>query len=226
MPILGLVGGMSWHSSALYYRRLNEAAERRWGTGRTAESVLVTLPFADLQAAGQRGDWPAVTARIVDAARATAAAGAAAVLLTAFTGHIAAAAVEEALDIPLLHAGDALAAATKAGPVGLLGTAATLSAGLIEARLAAHGITVLQPDGANAAALDAAIQGDLAAGRVTPAAEAALAAAASALAARGARCLALACTELPLLSTAALPLPVIDGIDAHVSAALDWLETA
>lgn len=214
---------MSWHSSALYYQRLNTAAERRWGPGRTPESVLVTLPFTELQASGLRGDWDAVTRRIVGAARCCAAAGAALVLLTAFTGHVAADAVARTLDVPLLHAGDALALATGESPVGLLGTAATLSAGLIEARLADRGISVLQPDAETGAALDKAIHGDLAAGRTTPAAQSALEKAAVALADRGARSLALACTELPLLSTASLPLPVVDGVDAHVAAALDWM---
>lgn len=223
-PALGLVGGMSWHSSALYYHRLNAAAEGRWGTGQTPESVFVTIPFAPLQEAGRRGDWDAVTARIVAAAEACVRAGAAAVLLTAFTAHVAAAAVESAIDVPLLHAGDALASHAGKSPVGLLGTAATLSSGVIAERMKARGIAVHLPNETDAAALDRAIQTDLVAGKPTPAAQATLDAAAQSLAEMGAQTLALACTELPLLETRHLSLPVVDGVDAHVAAALDFVE--
>jgi len=226
MRRIGLVGGMSWHSSTLYYRRLNTLAEQRWGAGVTPRSVLVTLPFAQLQEWGRNGEWERVTDSIVGAARDCVAAGAGIVLLTAFTAHVAAPAVAEAIDVPLLHAGDALAAAVPGGPVGLLGTAAMLEAGHVSDRLTASGHGVLIPGAGARAALDDAIQHDLAQGRITDAAQAALDVAAADLTAQGAGCLALACTELPLLAPSRLPLPVIDGVDAHVLAALDCLESA
>jgi len=224
MRTLGLVGGMSWHSSALYYRRLNTLAEDRWGPGMTPRSILVTLPFAPLQAAGSRGEWDRVTDQIIRAARDCVAGGAGLVLLTAFTAHIAAPAVAAAIQVPLLHAGDALATAVPQGPVGLLGTAATLEGGHVRDRLLARGHRVLIPGAVTRTALDRAIQRDLAQGRVTPGAQAALAAAAADLAAQGAASLALACTELPLLVLDQLPLPVIDGVKAHVTAVLNDLE--
>ncbi|MCC5968655.1 MAG: aspartate/glutamate racemase family protein [Pararhodobacter sp.] len=226
MHTIGLVGGMSWHSSALYYRRLNALAERRWGPGVTPRSVLVTLPFADLQEAGGRGNWDLVTDQIVSAARDCVASGADLILLTAFTAHVAAPAVAAAISVPLLHAGDALAAAVPHGPVGLLGTAATLEADHVRERLLARGHVVLTPGAVFRTALDQAIQRDLAQGRITPGAQAALAAAAADLVSQGAASLALACTELPLLALDQLPLPAIDGVEAHVAAALNALETA
>jgi len=225
---IGLVGGMSWHSSALYYARLNAAAEARFGPHANLESVLVTVRFRDLLDRAGRGDWAAVEAAIVGAARHAERAGAEAILLTAFTAHFAAGAVAAAIDGPLLHAGDALAVECRSRGVrrvGLLGTAATLEAGVIAARLAANGIEALLPAAETAAAIDRVIREELTLGHASDAAGAALDRAVAALAGQGAEAVALACTELPLLLPRPSPLPLIDGVDAHVALALDACTT-
>jgi aspartate racemase len=219
---VGIVGGMSWHATALYYRRLNAASEARWGQGRTVPSVVVTVRFADLLATADRDDWTAVADAIADASHACVAGGADVVPPAAFTVHLADRAVARA-GIPLLHTGDALAARASADGVvrvGLIGTRPMLRGGRIADRLEARGLVVLRPEAAQAA-LDTAVGRDLAAGRPTEAACRALDAAIAEVAELGAEAAVLACTELPLLLPRAAVLPLVDGVDVHVAAALD-----
>ncbi|MEO1224316.1 MAG: amino acid racemase [Pseudomonadota bacterium] len=225
---IGLVGGMSWQSSALYYRRLNELGEDRWEPHRNPTSVLATLCFDDLLAAANDGEWETVDRLIVDAACRLKDAGAALVMLTAFTAHRAADAVTQATGLPLVHAGDALAnklAHDQIKRVGLLGTAATLNQGLIAERIAALGIAVVEPDPEPAQAVDQLILSELTRGRVTDEGIGTFERAAKNTLAKGADAIALACTELPLLAGHhRLSVPVIDGVDAHVEAALEQAE--
>ncbi|MEW5421448.1 aspartate/glutamate racemase family protein [Amorphus sp. 3PC139-8] len=221
---IGLVGGMSWHSSALYYARLNEAAEARFGPHANVESILVTLRFADLLAAADNDDWATVSDMIATAAQRAERAGATCILLTAFTAHFAAEDVAARLGVSLLNAGDALAAECRRRGlrrIGLLGTAATLGSGAIAERLAACGIATVLPDGGEAAALDDCIRRDLTRGDLSPAAGEAFDRAVDALRRKGAEAAALACTELPLLLPRQSPIPLIDGVSVHVRYALD-----
>ncbi|MEO0382691.1 MAG: amino acid racemase [Pseudomonadota bacterium] len=227
MPVLGLVGGMSWHASALYYRRINKEAERRYGSGATVETVLFTLRFADLLAAGQAGNWDEVNRQIVTAARRCADAGADLVMITAFTGHSAAKALEEQLPLPLVHAGDAFADAVSADQtVGLLGTQFMLDAGVIKARLQERGLRVVQADAPPANRLDDAILGDLTQGNMSPSARGALEDAINDVVDHGADKVLLACTELPLLiANGPADDLLVDGVTAHINAALNRMET-
>lgn len=221
---VGLVGGMSWHSSALYYERLNAGSEARFGVHANVESVLVTVRFRDLLDHADRDDWNAVAAAIAEAAQRAERAGAGLVLLTAFTAHFAAEAVAAGLGVPLLHAGDALAAEARRrgfARIGLIGTAATLRSGAIAGCLAASGIEAVSPDDAVAGELDRVIREDLTVGAVSERAGLAFDRAVADVAGRGAEAVALACTELPLLLPRPSILPLIDGVDAHVALALD-----
>ncbi len=226
---IGLVGGMSWQSSALYYRRLNALAEDRWGPHGNPSSVLVTLCFDDLLTAAHNGDWETVDHLIVDAGRRLKEAGAALVMLTAFTAHRAADAVVEATGLPVVHAGDALAkrlAHDQIERVGLLGTAAMLGQGLIAERIRASDIAVVEPDPELAQAVDQLILSELTLGRVTDTGISTFERAANNTVTNGAGAIALACTELPLLAGKhSLSVPVIDGVDCHVEAALDQAMT-
>lgn len=215
---------MSWHATALYYRHLNELSEARHGPRGNAESVLVTLSFAPLFEAVVAGDEAAAIRRIADVARQVEAGGAGCVLLTAFTAHFAAEAVSQTVSIPLLHAGDALAAESRArgyGRVGLLGTGFTLRAGHVAARVEDAGVEVVLPPDDLAEEIDTIILGELTEGIVSESAGEALDRAVASLAERGADAVALACTELPLLSPRPTPVPLIDGVKAHVLYALD-----
>lgn len=226
---VGLVGGMSWHSSALYYERLNAGSEARFGPHGNVESVLVTVRFRDLLEKADRDDWDAVAVAITAAAQQAERAEADLVLLTAFTAHFAADAVAAGIGVPLLHAGDALAAeARRRGftRIGLLGTAATLKSGAVAARLAAAGVETVVPADKQANDLDLVIREDLTLGTVSERAGQALDHAVADLAARGAEAVMLACTELPLLLPRPSILPLIDGVDAHIAFALDACTTS
>lgn len=226
MPVLGLVGGMSWHASALYYQRINDEAERRYGAGATVESVLFTVRFIDLLAAAQADNWDAVNRQIVRGAGRCTDAGADLVMITAFTGHSAAQAVEASLATPLVHAGDALADAALPGQrVGLLGTEFMLEAGVIKARLRKRGFGVVQAHAPVASRLNEVILGDLTQGNISSAARGALDDAINDVADQGADKVLLACTELPLLiENEPANDRLVDGVTAHVNAALDQME--
>jgi aspartate racemase len=227
VAVLGLIGGMSWHASALYYQRLNQQAERRYGEGATVEAVLVTLRFSELLAAAQVGDWEKVNGQIRMAAQRCVDAGANLLMITAFTGHSAAAHLESNLPVPLVHAADALFEAVPAGAcVGLLGTQFMLNAGVIEQRLREKGLTVVTPEASVATRLNGAILDDLTSGNLSVLARGSLVEAVANVRALGASRVLLACTELPLLLDDMPPDPsLVDGVAAHVETALNRMET-
>ena len=220
---------MSWHSTALYYRVLNEASEARYGSHMNAECIVVSVPFRPLMDAMQQGDEDAVAGRIAEAAQQAQRAGAGSVMLTAFTGHFAADRVRGVISVPLFDAGDALAEACLHGGftrIGILGTAWTLGAGHVAARLKAHCLDVILPSERLGRQVDTAIGEDLTAGSISVRAGEALDEAVAELADRGAQAVALACTELPLLLPRPTPVPLIDGVEAHVTHVLNALEKA
>lgn len=227
MRPVGLVGGMSWRSTALYYRLLNEVSEARHGSLENAASIVVTLPFAPLVAAMERGDSDAVARRIAEAAIQLETAGAGCVVLTAFTAHFAVDVVRDAISIPLIDVGDALAQACRSqrlDRIGMLGTTYTLEAGHVAGRLAASGIETLLPDAELATRVNAMIQEELTRGTLSEKAGETFDEAVGHLEGRGARAVALACTELPLLLPRQSRIPLIDGVEAHVEFALSAME--
>ena len=149
MKTLGLIGGMSWESTATYYRLLNEHAKAALGGLHSARLVLVSVDFAEVEALQACGDWDAAGALLARACRQLEAAGADAVVLCTNTMHKVAPAMQAATDLPFLHIGDATAAAIRAAGldcVGLLGTRFTMEQDFYRARLEARGIRVLVPE--------------------------------------------------------------------------------
>jgi len=227
MPPIGMVGGMSWHSTSHYYRLLNEISEVWYGPRMNAESILVTLPFAPLVHAMEEGDHTGAADRIAAAATKAQRAGARCVMLTAFTAHFAAPAVRDAIAVPLIDAFDALAQAAGERGVtrlGVLGTRHTLAERQLPDRLRRAGIVPVMPTSETASRIDMVIAEDLTAGTISQRAGEALDAAVADLARRGAQAVALACTELPLLLPRQAALPLIDGVETHVLHALDILK--
>lgn len=152
MKTIGLLGGMSWESSALYYRLLNEAVREQLGGLHSARCVLLSVDFAEIEALQAAGDWARAGDLLADDARSLQAAGADLVVLCTNTMHTVADAVTEALDIPLLHIGDATAAAVSAAGltrIGLLGTRYTMEQPFLVDRLSAAGLEVVVPEPAD-----------------------------------------------------------------------------
>jgi aspartate racemase len=146
---LGLIGGMSWVSTAHYYRVINELVAARLGGLHSAPILLASVDFAEIEALKLDGNWDAVAARLVGEARRLESAGADAIVLCTNTMHYVAAAIEDAVAIPFLHIADTTArAVADAGlsRVGLLATAFTMEQSFYVSRFAAHGVDVVTPD--------------------------------------------------------------------------------
>lgn len=226
---LGIVGGMSWHSTVHYYRTLNLLSEARNGVHMNADCLIASLSFGPLLARVEAEGTDAASTVIAEAALGLERAGAGSVILAAFTAHFAAERLRAVLSVPFVDAGEALARTCRARGfrrVGLLGTARMTGAGHIAASLRRGGIEVLAPPAAEAGALDRAIAEDLTLRGATPEAGAALDRAVAALARAGADAAALACTELPLLLPRPnAPIPLIDGVESHLDLALSLTET-
>lgn len=229
MKTLGMIGGMSWESSAVYYRLVNQGVAARAGGLHSAPLLLHSVDFAPVAAAQAAGDWPGLAGRLGDAARGLANAGAGAVLLATNTMHKLADEVQAAAGVPLLHIADATGRALRDAGItraGLLGTRFTMDdPAIVRDRLRTrHGVQTLLPDAAGRAEVHRIIYEELCRGRVEPASRAAYVQAIEALRDAGAEAVILGCTEIGMLiSQAHSPLPVFDTTNLHAAAAVDWI---
>jgi aspartate racemase len=221
---IGMLGGMSWQSSAEYYRLVNEAVRDQLGALHSARCILYSVDFAEIERLQVAGEWERAGALLADAALALQRAGADLILLCTNTMHKVADQICAPLSIPLLHLADTTAeAVTGAGlsVVGLLGTAFTMEQDFYRDRLAAHGLTVLVPDDADRALVHTVIYDELCRGVVDPASRVAYQGVIERLVAAGAQGVILGCTEIELLISAAdSPVPVFPTTTLHVRAAV------
>jgi aspartate racemase len=223
--LIGLVGGMTWHSTAQYYRMLNERGEALRGIRSTPESLVVTLDFAPLFQMALKDEWSAITDRLVGAVATLAVGGAGLVALTAVTAHRVFAPVAASTSLPCIHVLDPAGMLLQRRGIRCIGVLATrfaASQDFIDARLELAGVTgVLRPDAANQGVVDAIIENQLARGMITPAARRTIDDIADGLRRRSADALLLACTELPLLyPDGDMPNDVVDAVTLHVDALL------
>src|SRR5690242_13238216 len=143
MKTIGLVGGMSWESIAVYYRDLNLGVQDRLGGLSSPRLVLSTVDFAELTALEDAERWPQIGDLLAEAARGVERAGADFLLLCTTTFHKVADQIEAAVDIPLLHLGDVVAQEVRSQgvtAVGFVGTTVAMSDGFFAERLARHGV--------------------------------------------------------------------------------------
>lgn len=225
MKTIGLIGGMSWESSAQYYAIINRAVRERLGGAHSAEMLLYSVDFGEIERLQHDGDWSSLTARMVDAARRLEAGGADFVLICTNTMHLMADDVAAAIGLPLLHVVDPTASAiTQAGlkRVGLLGTAFTMEKAFYRDRLATAGLDILIPDAADRHEVHRVIYEELVAGKIEAASRTAYREVIARLVERGAEAIVLGCTEIMLLvdqSDSAVPL--FDTTSLHALAAVD-----
>lgn len=227
MATIGLIGGMSWESTAVYYRLLNEGARARQGGLHSAEVLLHSLdfsPIAEMQAAG---DWAAAGGVLADSARRLQRAGAGCLVLCTNTMHKLADHITGATTLPFLHLADVTARAVRASKARrplLLATRFTMEEPFYRQRLAAHGVETLLPDDSGRAAMHKIIYEELCRGRIEPASKAAcLALVERAVREQGADGVILGCTEIGLLvGQADFAVPVFDTTALHAEAALDF----
>lgn len=226
MKLLGVLGGMSAESTALYYRELNRLVRERLGGLHSAELLIRSVdfaPIADLQA---QDDWAATGAILAEAARRLEGAGAEAIILATNTMHLNADAIRGAVSVPFLHIGDATAAALKARGVArplLLATRFTMEKDFYKDRLRAAGLEPLVPDQADRDRLQAIIYDELCQGVVKPTSKAAGMMMVERGLAAGADGVIFGCTEVGmLLDPRDIDVPVVDTTLVHCEAAVDF----
>lgn len=226
MKTIGLIGGMSFESSAVYYRQVNEAVRSRLGGLTSAEVLMHSVNFEEIVALQKAGRWDLAAKRLSDVAAGLERAGAACVLICTNTMHMVADEVEARLNVPLINIIDETAHALKDGgakrPL-LLATRYTMEQPFYAERMKRHGIDIMVPDAEGRTATHDIIFDELCAGRVLDRSRDRLVAIINKAKADGADSVILGCTEICLiLDPAALPLPGYDSTTIHAEAAVDF----
>ena len=225
MKTIGLIGGMTWDSTAVYYELINRAVQKRLGGVHSAKIVMISLDFARPEEMARTARWDDLAVLMIASAEKLKACGAELLLMCANTAHRVAERVETASGLPLLHICDCTAAAIKADRlkrVVLLGTRYTMEEDFFKDRLAARGLDVFVPDAEGRAAIHRAIEEVWRDGKSGEASRAsALAVVAQALA-NGAEAVILGCTELPaVIRPQDCAVPLYDTTELHALAAVD-----
>ncbi|WP_232681004.1 aspartate/glutamate racemase family protein [Nocardioides sp. R-C-SC26] len=219
MLTIGLIGGMSWHSTMTYYQRLNERVAATRGGHASAQVALQSLDFDQIRSCQLDGDWTASGALLAQAGRRCVAGGADLVAICTNLMHKNFPDVERAVEVPVVHIADAVAAvAAREGwrTLGLMGARWVMEETFYAERLARHGIDVVVPDADERVEVDRVIFDELTRGRLVDSSRANYVRIMRRLGDAGADAVVLACTEIGLLvSTDQAPLPTIDSASAH-----------
>lgn len=225
LKTIGLIGGMSWESSAEYYRLLNETVRARFGGLHSASCLLLSVDFEEIAVLQRAGDWAALTEKMIDCAQRLEHAGAELLLICTNTMHRMAEEVQAAVAVPLVHIADATAARVHGAGfrrVGLLGTLYTMEQDFYRARLARDfGLDVLIPEEADRQSVHQVIFSELCLGQTLDASRHLYREIIGRLVDRGAEAIILGCTEIMLLlGPEDSPVPLFDTTAIHVQAAL------
>jgi len=227
MQKLGLIGGMSWQSTAIYYRHMNEIARQRLGDLHSADLIVRSLDFAQVAERQHSGDWDGLADILVAAGRDLEKAGAAALVLCTNTMHLLAERIEAAVTIPLIHIADATASAIRQSPSrhpALLATRFTMERDFYRGRLkAAHGLQTIIPEETARLAIHRIIYEELCEGVVRPESKRQYVAEVARLREQGADGVILGCTEITMLiGQDDFDIPVFDTTWLHSKAAMDF----
>jgi aspartate racemase len=227
MKTIGLLGGMSWESTLEYYRIINQGVKARLGGSHSAQCLLYSVDFAEIEALQHAGEWDALTQAMIAAVQRLERGGADCLVICTNTMHRMADKVQAYTPLPLLHIADATAAAIKAQglqTVGLLGTRFTMQGDFYRGRLERqHSLQVLVPDQVGMDAVHRVIYDELIKGIIREESRQIYLEVIADLAARGAQGVILGCTEIPLLvKQADVAIPVFDTTAIHAQAAVDW----
>ena len=227
MRKLGIVGGTSWSSTALYYEHINRGIAQRLGGLHSAALAIESLDLAPVSALEHAGDWDGVAKIEIDAARRLEASGAEGIIIASNTGHKCYDAVAANVDVPVLHIADAMAerlVAERRSMVALLGTRFTMTEGFVRDRIERRGIKLAPIKSGWMAEIDRIIFDELAAGRVVRDSQRKLKTLITELAKQKVQAVVLGCTELVLaVDVRANVLPVYDTTAIHARAAVEWM---
>jgi aspartate racemase len=224
---IGLIGGMSWESSIEYYRLINQTVKARLGGLHSAQSLMYSVDFAQIEAFQQQGRWDAAAAVLIDAAQRLERGGADCVVLCTNTMHKVADAIQAQMTIPLLHIADPTAAAIhRAGiaTVGLLGTRFTMEQDFYKGRLEQkHDLNVIVPHASDREVIHQIIYAELCLGEIKASSKQQYIAVMQRLVAAGAQGIILGCTEIGLLIQAGdSQVPLFDTTALHAVAAVEY----
>ncbi|UDY24173.1 aspartate/glutamate racemase family protein [Nocardioides sp. Kera G14] len=224
MQTIGLIGGLSWESSAVYYEGLNKGVQAQLGGLHSAKVVLVSVDLAELTDLQQQGDWDTVAQILGDAAKGAEAAGADFLLLAATTFHRVYDQIAAAVSIPVVHLADLMAERIKAAgfsTVGFMGTAFTLTDHFFAERIGSHGINVNMPDELHTDTLDSIVYDELIFRTINPSSRKRVIGIVDELTDAGAEAIVFAASELSLLVRPQdVEIPVLDVITVHVEDAV------
>lgn len=226
MRVIGLIGGMSWQSSRLYYDRINQLVVDRLGGLHSARLIVYSIDFAPMAMLQAEGRWEEAGRQLAEAAQALERAGANVIAIGANTMHKVAPAVKAAVGVPLLHIGDALAASlrrdARSRPL-LLGTRYTMEDAFLRDHLSNKGLDVVTPDKPDRDALHAIIYDELVKGIVTEASRARVRGMIEAAGAHEADAVIFGCTEIGMLFPPTdAGLPGYDTLEIHAAALVDY----
>lgn len=227
MRKLGMIGGMSWVSTGIYYDRINRIVQKRAAPMASAPLLIESLDFAQLYAIREDKDWKRAAEVLAESAKRLEGAGAEMLLIGANSMHKLYDDVAAAVDIPILHIAECVGAVLKASGhknAALLGTRNVMTESFYRKRLVSQGVDLLPPDMANVEMLDGIIYDELMVGKVTREAQRSLKSLITNKAQEGADAIVLACTELDLVvDVDANVLPVFDSTRIHCEAAANWI---
>lgn len=226
MKTIGLIGGMSWESTAIYYRAANEMVRDRLGALNSAEILLASLNFQQISELQNSGAWHEAGEILSSTAQQLERSGAEIILICTNTMHLLHSEVQQSVNVPVLHIADVAAAAVLAQGierVALLGTAFTMERDFYKDRIALHGIDVFVPAPAQRDAVHNAIFGELAVGVVSDKTRTEFRAIIDDLVEKGAEGIILGCTEIEMLiDQDDSPVPVFPTARLHVASAVEF----
>lgn len=224
MKTIGMLGGMSWESTSVYYRMINEATKRALGGFHSAPIAMVSVDFAEIEELQQRGDWTASADLLSANARQIEAAGAELLLICTNTMHKVADEIAAAVKIPLLHIADATASriiAAGHSKVGLLGTRFTMEEKFYSGRLEKLGLEVLTPNEADRILIHRVIYEELCMGEIRDESRRDFVSIIDRLSDAGAECVVEGCTEITMLvGSDDVRVPLFDTTAIHVEEAV------
>lgn len=228
MKIIGLIGGMSWESSAIYYRIINQTVKRKLGPTHSAKSIMISVDFDEIEKMQANDEWLPLRRLMVDISTTLERAGADVIVICTNTMHRMAEDIEKAVNIPLLHIADPTAESVKSmgiKKIGLLGTKYTMEQDFYKGRLSGqHGLEVIIPDEEERDLVHDIIYQELVLGHIKSSSREKLVAIIDNLIQKGAEGVILGCTEIGLLiGESDAIIPIFDTTLLHAIAAVEFV---
>ncbi|WP_026688996.1 aspartate/glutamate racemase family protein [Alteribacter aurantiacus] len=227
MKTIGVIGGMSWESTQIYYRLLNEYVKKRLGGLHSASCIIHSLDFAPIEQMQREGKWTEAGDELARIAKNLELSGAEGIMISSSTMHKLASVIEDAVSIPLIHIGDAIAESIKmrnTKSIALLGTRYTMEEPFMIERLKEHGLNVVIPEKNDRELIHHVIFEELCVGKVRDTSRKRMLEVVEKMYGEGVHGIVLGCTELHMLiNQNDVDLPIFDSTQLHVERVVDFM---